>query len=201
MRYVGRIITTSKIEGLSDFIELTKDGSSIKDGNAKIPTIIIGHKNAENILGRPLKMSEKKIGENLYWTFSKRERRIEYEPDMDKFENTVSNFLMKFCQYEYIDAITADNERKGKIRELLTDGTHRKIVYVTDSMYYVYCPSENKTYGLSKDVLSFVGVKPETVEEKFRKQSANIITISDVPDTKIAKSKFVIPLLYYLATF
>ena len=94
MRHIGRIITTTKIEGISEFIDVTKDSSTIVNNEAKIPTLIIGYKNAQNICG-DLKVTEKKIGNNLWWTFSKRERRIDYEPDLNKFLAEVFNFLMK----------------------------------------------------------------------------------------------------------
>ena len=114
MRHIGRIITTTKIEGISEFIDVTKDESSVVGNEAKIPTLIIGFKNAERICG-PLKMTEKKIGNNLWWTFSKRERRIDYEPDLESFLSNVSDFLMKFCNYEYIDPITWEEEKKDAI--------------------------------------------------------------------------------------
>jgi hypothetical protein len=118
MRYIGRIITTTKIEGISEFIDVTKDSSFITNNEAKIPTLIIGYKNAENICGG-LRMTEKKIGTNLWWTFSKRERRIDYEPDLQNFLSNVSAFLTKSCQYEYLDPITWDKEKEMTFSEKL----------------------------------------------------------------------------------
>jgi hypothetical protein len=200
MRYIGRIITSSKIENLSDFIEVTKDSSSIKNNEAKIPTLIIGHKNAESICGGEVKMLNKKIGNNLYWTFSKRERRVEYEPDLNNFLVTVSDFLMKFCQYEYIDLITINEEKRNELSEVISS-SKRKVIYTTDSMYYIYYPTNNKTYGISKEVLKFLNYSDEKMMERFNNPSVTIISDSDFSETKIAKSKFVLPLLYYLATF
>ena len=82
MRYIGRIITTGKIDGVSEFIDVTKDTSSVVDNDTKIPTLIIGYKKAQEICGS-LKTRDRQIGKNLYWTFSKRERRVDYEPDLE----------------------------------------------------------------------------------------------------------------------
>ena len=145
-------------------------------------------------------MLNKKIGNNLYWTFSKRERRVEYEPDLNKFLVTVSDFLMKFCQYEYIDLITINEEKRNELSEVISS-SKRKVVYTTDSMYYIYYPTNNKTYGISKEVLKFLNYSDEKMMERFNNPSVTIISDSDFSETKIAKSKFVLPLLYYLATF
>lgn len=198
MRYIGRIITATKLEGVSDFIEITKDSSSIVNNEAKIPTLIIGHKNAENICGS-LKMTEKKIGNNLWWTFSKRERRIDYEPDIKEFLSKVSAFLMKFCEYEYVDPITWSKEKQERFFEVITNNK-KKVLYLTDTMYYIYYPKENKVYGLSSEILKYLDLE-DSINESFSKESTVVVHDSDFFDGKIGKSKFVQPLLYYLRSF
>lgn len=198
MRYIGRIITTTKLDGLSDFIEVTKDSSTIKDRDTKIPTLIIGYKNAEGICGG-IRMTNKRIGNNLYWTFSKRERRVDYEPDLDKFLTVVSDFLLKFCKYEYLDPITWTDDQKSEFLEMITSNK-RKVLYITDSMYYVYYPKDNKVYGMSTEILKYLGLK-ESIDESFSEDSTTIVRESDFFDGKITKSKFVQPLLYYLRSF
>ena len=199
MRYIGRIITTTKPEGISEFIDVTNDTSTIINKETKIPTLIIGYKNAVNICGE-LRITEKKIGKNLYWTFSKRERRIDYEPDLANFISYVSKFLMEFCDYEYLDFITADDEKKKEFSSVMSNN-HRKIVYVTKTMYYVYYPNKNKTYGISKDVLNYIGFDNDKIFKRLSSPQNTIVSDTDFLDTKITKSKFVQPLLYYLGTF
>lgn len=193
MRYVGRIITNSKVDDVSEFIEVTKGTSSIVDNQAKIPTIIVGYKNAESICGK-LNVLNKKIGNNLYWTFSKRERRIDYDHDMRTFFSNVSDFVMKYCKYEYIDLITADDEKKNHLKNVL-DSNVLKVVYSTEQMYYIYVPHENITYGLAKSVVDFVGCGDI--------DGNNIVSVEDTEfsENKISKAVFANPLLYYLRTF
>ena len=193
MRYVGRIITNSKVDDVSEFIEVTKGTSSIVDNQAKIPTIIVGYKNAESICGK-LNVLNKKIGNNLYWTFSKRERRIDYDPDMRAFFSNVSDFVMKYCKYEYIDLITADDEKKNHLKNVLASNV-LKVVYSTEQMYYIYVPHENITYGLAKSVVDFVGWGDI--------DGNNIVSVEDTEfsENKISKAAFANPLLYYLKTF
>ena len=198
MRYIGRIITAGKIEGLSEFIDVTKDTSSIVDNDTKIPTLIVGYKNAQDICGS-LKTRDRQIGKNLYWTFSKRERRVDYEPDLDKFLNNVSSFIMKFCDYEYVDLITCDEERRNNLFSVISDNK-TKVLYITDTMYYIYYPKGNKVYGVSIDILKFLGID-DSFNESFSHESTVVINDTDFSESKIAKSKFVQPILYYLRSF
>lgn len=202
MRYIGRIITTTKIDDISEFIDVTKDTSTIINNEAKIPTLIIGYKNAKEICG-DIKILEKKIGTNLYWTFSKRERRIDYEPDMKKFLSTVCDFVMKYCEYEYIDLITVNDEKKDEINDIFRDKTHKKVVYTTNSMHYIYVPNRNKIYGFSKEVLKFLGRDELTKESPGISGNNSFFFVDDTEffENKISNSKFVEPLLYYLKTF
>lgn len=200
MRYIGRIISPTKIEGLSEFIEVTKDTSSIKNNETKIPTLIIGYKNAEAICGPGLKFLDRKISENLYWTFSKRERRTDYENDLRLFINAVSVFLMKYCKYEYVDMITASDETKEQLFTVLKDTSHKKIVHSTDTMYYIYVPSDNKIYGISREVLSFLPIGND-VEKLLCDKCVFLVNNADVSTEGIAKSKFILPLLHYLKNF
>lgn len=199
MRYIGRIITSGKIEDVSEFIEVTKDASSVTGREAKIPTLIVGYKNAKEICG-DVKILNKKIGKNLYWTFSKRERRTDYEEDLKNFQDTVSDFVSKFCSYEYIDVMTISDERRKEFNDAISDN-HVKVAFVTNTMYYIYHPVKNKTYGISKEVLKAVGSGEERMLKWFKNSSITVVSESEFSEAKLAKSKFVQPLLYYLATF
>jgi hypothetical protein len=161
--------------------------------------LIVGYKNAKEICG-DINILNKKIGKNLYWTFSKRERRADYEEDLKNFQDTVSNFVSKFCVYEYVDVMTIDDERRKEFNETISDD-HVKVAYVTNTMYYIYHPVKNKTYGISKEVLKAIGSGEERMLKWFKNSSITVVSESEFSDLKIGKSKFVQPLLYYLATF
>lgn len=201
MRYIGRIISPTKIDGISEFIEVTKNTSSVKNNDTKIPTLIVGYKNTRAICGPDLKILDRKIGENLYWTFSKRERRIDYENDLKIFINTVSDFLMKYCRYEYVDVITANDERKGWLYNLLEDVNHKKILYSTNTMHYIYIPKDNKVYGFSREVISFLDME-NGIEKLLSNGSVfRVDNNSALTWESITNAKFIIPLLYYLKNF
>ena len=199
MRYIGRIITNTKIDDVSEFIEVTEDSSSIFENETKIPTLIVGYKRAQEICG-DVKFFKRKIGKNLYWTFSKRERRVDYDQDILTFQKTVSDFLLKCCQYEYVDMMTCDDQRRNIIVGLFVDTRNHKVVYETATMYYIYVPCLGKVYGVSKEILKNSTV-PGLVDGHRDNPSVVFITGDESSYPNLSKSKFVIPLLYYLKTF
>lgn len=201
MRYIGRIITTAKIDDVPELIEVTNDSSSISGDDVKIPTLIIGYKNAVKLCGK-IKITEKKVRNNLYWTFSKRERRSDYISDLTDFYEEVSRFAVSWCKYEYLDPITWSDEMKDNFIKIMS-GNRRKVVYSADTMYYIYSPNAGKTYGMSKTVMKYLGFPDNYFETCSGKKfpSTTIINESDFQEARIAKNKFIQPLLYYLATF
>ena len=200
MRYVGRIITTGKIEDVSEFIDVTKDSSSIQNNDTKIPTIIIGYRNAQNICGE-INILKKNIGKNLRWTFTKRERRMDNEPDMVNFYKTVGDFVTKCCGYEFVSLISCGYDKVKNLIRLLDDVTKKKIIYTTETMYYVYAPSESKVYGFSKEEISFIGVQKNKVYDRFINPSITLITETEFSETKLLKKSYLTPLFYYLKVF
>jgi len=200
MRYIGRIITTTKIDDVPDLIEVTSDSSSISEDTLKIPTLIIGYKNAVKLCGK-INITKKKIKENLFWTFSKRERRSDYIADIEDFYGIVSKFLSKCCDYEYVDMISGSKEKKHHITEIFSETRHRKIVYQTDTMYYIYYPHERKVYGVAKSVLEFLGFPEDIIARKADGKISFLVDGEKFQYSGISVQKFMTPLLYYLMTF
>ena len=76
----------------------------------------------------------------------------------------------------------------------------KKVVYATDSMYYIYYPKSNKVYGVSIDILKFLGID-DSFSESISTDCTMEVSDSDFLDSKISKSKFIQPVLYYLRRF
>ena len=84
MRYIANIITKSKIN-LGSFFNITNDLNNV---DKSIPTLIIGWDEVKKIFPEQ-NILEKKIDDMLYWTFSKREKRYQYEIDLENFISIV----------------------------------------------------------------------------------------------------------------
>lgn len=199
MQYIGRIITKSKNVETIDFVEVTDNKSLIED--CTIPTLIIGKKNVEELVGKEnVRFLDKKISNNLYWTFAKTEQRNEYEKDLKSFNNMLINKLINNVQYKFFNIFT---ESLARIKQLIRfiNSTREKIIYISNNMLYIYY--ENKVCGVSLTDLSYIGVKRDKVLKKLKSNSYNKIITNDYFLTNAIKkqinsSKILIPYMYFL---
>ena len=77
MEYLGRVITNGRKINTIDFVDKTSKYDSI---DTSIPTLIIGKALAEKIYGKDkIHILTKKIEDNVFWTYSKTEKRQKYE--------------------------------------------------------------------------------------------------------------------------
>ena len=105
MRVLGIIYTNSKnFKTLSGVI--VKPISEF-DENIDLPSLILGKNNAIEIFGENnVKVLNKTLTENVSWTYSKMEKRNEFEKDLEFFYKKVFNNLNKSIKYRSISMYT-----------------------------------------------------------------------------------------------
>lgn len=196
--YIGRIITKSKNIETIDFVDITQNFN--KEDNS-IPTLIIGKKNAEEIYGKEnIHVLDKKITDNVYWTFGKLERRNEHESDLSSFNKLLVKKLVNDIQYEYIDIF---NAKYSSIKKLLHNITNSEnYFYITES--HIYGLIGNIVYGISFNELEYVDIQREKILGLIKKNLKNKIITNNYFISKnlrkhIGDNKIVIPYLYFLA--
>lgn len=200
MRYLGRIISKTKVEGVSEFIEVTQDTSSIVDGKCKIPTLIIGYSFVKEMFGNDIMATKKKLGENLSWTFSKRERRIEYDGDIEAFIKSVADFADRYNKYEYLDLMTSTVSEIGDFFLTICERC-KKIIYKTNDMLYIYTPYKKKTIGLSLVTANYMGFKTEDILSHFTTESYFVPEDFSSPNSLFDNEPRKMPFLWYLKSF
>ncbi len=84
---LGYIVTEKKYTNIDGFVEQV---SKIEEADPTKPILVIGWKKAKQLKGYS-SILRRRIGENLYWTFSKTESRSEFEEDLEKFYNIIYN--------------------------------------------------------------------------------------------------------------
>jgi hypothetical protein len=187
------------MEDVSEFIEVTQDTSSIVNCDTKIPTLVVGYNFVKELCSN-VSVLNKNIGKNLYWTFSKRERRIEYEKDIIEFNKTVRLFADKYNPYEFIDMISGSSSDIGDLFMTLCESC-KKIVYKTDKMLYVYIPLKRKTIGISLDETRYMSMNDESVLSHFKSESFFVPDTFKPDDGIFNDEPRKIPFLYYLSSF
>lgn len=197
---LGRIIT--KLENIDtiDFVDVTNDFSSIDDC---IPTLVIGKKNAEDFFGKDkIKVLDRRITHNVSWTYSKTERRNEFENDLKSFNNNLIKLLNKKIKYEYFNIFTEPLSRIKKLLNFIKTNKKDKYIYITDNHIYMYYQS--MTYGISLNDISYVGINVNKILKIIKGNQYNhIINNEDFLSKKmrqiIKNNKILVPYLYLLS--
>lgn len=196
MKILGRIITKSKNVDVVEFIEVTDDVNKI-DG--KIPTLIIGRSFAESIYGKDMiHLLDKKICDNVFWTFSKLEKRSEYDQDIECFVTSIVSSLLNNIKYYYFNIFT---KSLSCIKNLINyiDNDDDKVFYVYKKHIYMLC--NNTVVGLSLFDTEYIGVTDDKVLNRIKSNSHNVIIYNDYFISKKMKkllnnNSFIVPYFY-----
>lgn len=159
----------TKFKAIS-FFDIVPTSDFIYDSTT--PSLIIGRNNAEKLVGKEnVKLLNKEIKENLYWTFSKMEKRSQFEVDVEAFYSNCFKKIFKNIAYEPINLYTCTiNDIKFLINAIKT-GENR--IYITEKNIFI--PVDGKIYGVSVDEIEFIGVKCEKVIKMIEKNPKNRI--------------------------
>ena len=156
--FIGQVVTKSKTLPIVDYVRTIAD---YEDNG--MPTLIIGKSKAESIFGKDqVKVLDKKIKDNVYWTFAKNERRVDFEADIEAFNDMIVDKLKKSVKYVYYSIFTEDIERTKKFINWLYNGK-KKIIYIYEKHLYMYAPKTDTVFGISLNDIEYTGKDPEMV--------------------------------------
>ena len=157
---VGNIITSSIIK--EDNFKLCNDLESI---NPSLPTLIVGWSKAKELIKEEISILHKKINDSLYWTFSQKERKVEYDKDIISFKKLCFNNIGKEIPYVYLDILHGKLHINKKIIQ--------KIYTLIDPISYIsknnmlYIFGENIIFGVDLNICELIGVNKEKIIERI----------------------------------
>lgn len=195
---IGRIITKNKNIDTLDFVDVTENIGSIDNF---IPTLIIGKKKAEEIYGKDnIKVLDKKISQNVTWTFDKTERRNEYERDLKQFNDSLIKIVRKNVKYEFFNIYIEPISRIKKLISFIKS-SKIKYIYIFNDIIYMYY--NNIVYGISLNDIEYLGISKNKILKLLKTNTSNImIENSDFLSKKmkslIKEDKILIPYFYFL---
>lgn len=172
-KHIGNIIVNSLQTKLDSCFNKCL---SVSNADISLPILIIGLQNAKaDIQGFNILKKTYNDG-MLWWTFSKNERRVDYDKDVEDFKTFCINNVVDKIRYKNIDLINLDSF--SKIRKLvLYIKSNRKKHYYIDSNKFVFLYDKNEVdniYGLSLNTLAFFGIKKRKAIDLLRKNTNNV---------------------------
>ena len=171
MKYIANIITKSRLD-VGEYINVTKDITKV---DLTIPTLIIGWAMVKEIYPNA-DILNKQISETVYWTYSNREKRQEYEPDMAKFIKNVFSRLETSIKYTFFNVLTNPLSRNKCLLKYINSPI-TKIVYITDKHIFIY--DSKQVTGVSLSDLEFYGFERERIIDILKRNPYNRLVFSD----------------------
>ena len=157
---VGNIVTSSFIE--EDNFKICKDLDSI---NHAIPTLIIGWGNAKELIKEEISILHKKINNDLYWTFSQKERKVDYDKDIITFKKKCYNKIGNNIPYVYLDILHGKFHINKKIIQKIYT-LSEPISYISkNNMLYIF--GENIIFGVDLNICELIGINKEKIIERI----------------------------------
>lgn len=171
MKYIANIITKSRLD-VGEYINVTKDITKV---DLTIPTLIIGWAMVKEIYPNA-DILNKQISETVYWTYSNREKRQEYEPDLAKFIKNAFSRLETSIKYTFFNVLTNPLSRNKCLLKYINSPI-TKIVYITDKHIFIY--DSKQVTGISLSDLEFYGFERERIIDILKRNSYNRLVFSD----------------------
>lgn len=192
--FVGNIVTHSNIN-VDKYFKVVNSLDDIIDG---LPTLIIGWDIVKNI-DPNVDFINKKLSDNIFWTFKKSERRDIFEDDLYNFTEYCYKLLITNIKYTFIDLIQfSKSEIKDTFRYI--KNSEKVIGYLYNNMLYLYI--EKTVYGLDLNLLKYMDYnldetlsKIKTYCSVFLDNKDILIEYKDVIDMLNNEVKYV-PFLY-----
>jgi len=160
--YIGNIITSSKIE--DENFKVCRKLETIDDS---LPTLIVGWEKTKEIYGDKVSILHKKIDNKTQWTFSTKERKVDYDKDIESFMSNCYSNIGKDINYIYIDVIHDSKKKIKKIIRKIYSLKNPKVYNHLNRMIYIY--GDNIVFGVDIEILSYIGIDYNKVLTKLSK--------------------------------
>jgi hypothetical protein len=161
--HIANIVTNSNITVDKYFNISNSLDNIIQD----LPTLIIGWDIVKTI-NPDVDFIDKKLSDNIFWTFKKSERRDIYQEDLYNFITYCYKNLIKDINYSFIDLITlTDSEIKESFNNIKK--CKKSATYQYNDMIYVYC--DNTIYGIDLKLVKYLDYDVKKTIEKIKTNS------------------------------
>jgi hypothetical protein len=171
--YFGNIISDLeiRIDGFKNF-----NSEQLIDND--LPTIIIGWELTKKIYTNKVSILHKTINLKTYWTFSAKERKVDYETDIETFKEFCYNNFGNNIPYVYLDILYGKKYNNKKIiRKILS--LEKPYIFITENeMIYIF--GDNIIFGIDLNVLNYFENKKEKIVQKIKNLKESVLVDSEI---------------------
>jgi len=165
---IANIVSTQKVNVSQEF-NVVESMDSVIHG---LPTLILGF-DYVNKHYPEFDVMDRKLGENLYWTVKRTEKRDKYEEDLSWFITKVLTDLISEISYVFVDPIQYNSRTIRKVIRKF-HSMENKIAYQNGQMLYIY--AEKIIFGVDLKLLKYIGLDYNKIKEKLISKSSVFLT-------------------------
>lgn len=169
MIYLGYIYTKLKLKNIPYFIKIVSSYKEIEDVNK--PLLIIGLKEAKKHI-TSFSILKKQYNDMMFWTFSKTEKRNDFEKDIVNFLQFVINVSLNNIKYTYINIFKLKYNKIIDLFKLLYSINIYKYIYINNNMIYILY--NNNIIGFSKNILEYCDINYNKILNRMKNYKTNI---------------------------
>lgn len=183
-KYIGNVIVSSPNYKVD---ECFNKCLNIENIDETLPTLIIGLEKAKKNIEKFNILIKNYNNGMLWWTFSKTERRIDYEKDIIDFHNhCIANIVGKI-DYHFINYVDLTYNKAKKCLRYIRNN-HKKRYYVDNGKFIFVYDTENgdkskNIYGFSLTTSAFFGLERKKI----------LSVIENNPNNKQIKNFYSVP--------
>ena len=161
--FLGNIVSENPLN-MNGLYNVTNSLDNIVSG---VPTLIIGWDFTKRIYceNKP-SILEKKINEHISWTFTKRERRVDYEQDLKNFISTCLNNINEKIKYKYINILTS---KIGEIKNIIKILKNKELsyIYIRNNNFAYVLDVSDTIYGIDLNSIDFINIDRKKIYRSF----------------------------------
>jgi hypothetical protein len=170
--YVANIVTKNSLN-IDKYFNVVESLDEIIQG---LPTLIIGWDIVKTI-NPEVDFIDKKLSEDIFWTFKKTERRDIFEGDLYNFIEYSYSLLIKSVGYKFIDLISLSELELKNTFKILKKST-KLIGYKYNNMLYLY--TDNTIYGFDLKLLKYLDLDVDKTFEKIKSYCLVFLDHNDI---------------------
>lgn len=146
-----------------------------KDINPKLPTLIIGWYNVSTMFHEDeVSIINKKIRENLFWTFAPGEDTQDFNEDVEEFINQLYSDFISDVKYHFVDPIVENFLTSDELLSHYENDYCFENSYITENFIYIYDKPKNIILGLDLKYLKFLKFDVEEIKSKIQILSCDV---------------------------
>ena len=182
MNKLGYIVTDRKISNVKEFVGVVND---ISLADPTKPILIVGIDLAKKYIDK-FSILDKKVNDNLFWTFKKTENRVDFENDLNYFYNYIIYNIYKNINYYYINILKLKYNKIKKLYNILFS-TNKKYIYISNNIIYLLY--NKNILGISITILEYLKIDMKKFFRKLYSNENNVICTNASDCVKSIKSE------------